>query len=202
MTNLAFVLQTQVNYICFFYLFFNFKIINIFLDSFCLWIKTKNLLDDFKNFTHLMDFSNYPKDHKLFNFSKKNALFHLKDETEGNKIIKQFIGLAPKQYAFSFLCKDGRKIEKKCHKGLSKASIKHQLFFKDYLDALFNLKNMSKPGFNFISKDHQIHTVYHRKKLVNSFYDKRYLLNCKICTKPYGSSYIEKHKDKRIRCKK
>ena len=165
-------------------------------------IKTKNLLDDFKNFTHLMDFSNYPKNHELFNVSKKNALFHLKDETEGNKTIKQFVGLAPKQYAFSFLCKDGGRIEKKCHKGLSKASIKHQLFFKDYLDALFNLKNISKPSFNFISKDHQIHTVYQRKKLVNGFYDKRWLLRCKICTKPYGSSYIEKYKDECIKCKK
>jgi len=64
-----------------------------------------------------MDFSNYPKNHKLYNSSKKNALFHLKDETEGDKIIKKFIGLAPKQYAFSFLCKNGSKFEKKCHKG-------------------------------------------------------------------------------------
>ena len=148
-----------------------------------------------------MDFSNYPKNHKLYNSSKKNALFHLKDETEGDKVIKKFIGLAPKQYAFSFLCKNGSKFEKKCHKGLSKASIKHQLYFKDYLEALYSFKNISKPSFNFNSKDHQLHTVYQRKKMVNGFYDKRYLLECLICTKPYGSIYIKKHKDKCIKCK-
>ena len=149
-----------------------------------------------------MDFSNYPKNHKLYNSSKKNALFHLKDETEGDKVIKKFIGLAPKQYAFSFLCKNGSKFEKKCHKGLSKASIKHQLYFKDYLEALYSFKNISKPSFNFNSKDHQLHTVYQRKKIVNAFYDKRYVLDCLICTKPYGSIYIKKHKDKCIKCKK
>ena len=49
-----------------------------------------------------MDFSNYDSDNELYDPSKKNQLFLLKDESEGNKIITSFIGLGPKQYSFQY----------------------------------------------------------------------------------------------------
>ena len=149
-----------------------------------------------------MDFSNYDIDNKLYNPSRKNQLFLLKDETEGNKIITNFIGLAPKQYSFQYLDKNKQIVDKKCHKGLSKSAIKHQLQYKDYLISLQKFKNFTKSSCDIKSKDHQLYTLYNRKKIVNCFYDKRYVLNCNVCTVPYGSVYIKKNNDYCIKCNK
>ena len=53
------------------------------LDSFCLWIKTKNLVQDLQKISHIMDFSNYAKKTSVTQQLKK-MLFHLNDETEGD----------------------------------------------------------------------------------------------------------------------
>jgi hypothetical protein len=47
-----------------------------------------------------MDFSDYPKTHETYDLSNKKVLGRFKDEVNG-KIIREFIGLKPKMYAFS-----------------------------------------------------------------------------------------------------
>jgi len=81
-----------------------------------------------------MDFSNYDSNNELYDPSKKNQLFLLKDESEGNKIITSFVGLGPKQYAFEYLNTNGETNVKKCHKGLSRSAIKHQLHYNRNLN--------------------------------------------------------------------
>ena len=50
---------------------------------------------------NILDLSNYPVEHFLFDEKNKKKLGYLKDETEG-KIIEQFIGLKSKLYSIKY----------------------------------------------------------------------------------------------------
>ena len=176
-----------------------------FLDSFCLWINTTNLQRDLLKLDlkySLMDFSNYPKQHPMYNEKNKNRLWYLKDETKGIGVIISFVGLGPKQYSYITLSPDNSTTQKKVQKGLKRSSIKNYLNFDDYKEALFQHKNLSKPSFSIQSKNQQLYTMYERKKVINPFDDKRWLLRCNIHTKAYGNEYIKKYFDKCIKCEK
>ena len=87
-----------------------------FLDSFCLWINTTNLQRDLLKLDlkySLMDFSNYPKQHPMYNEKNKNRLWYLKDETKGIGVIISFVGLGPKQYSYITLSPDNSTTQKK-----------------------------------------------------------------------------------------
>lgn len=150
-----------------------------------------------------MDFSNYPKNHPMYNEQNKNSLWYLKDETKGTSNIVNFIGLGPKQYCYQSKNQLNSEIEeKKVQKGLKSSSIRHHLSYADYKDALFNHKNLAKPSFSIQSLNHELFTLYQRKRIVNPFDSKRYLLNCNVHTISYGSCYIENYGDKCLECEK
>ena len=61
-------------------------------------IKSEDVCEEFFKQKHLFDFSNYPKDSKLFDLTNKNVIGKMKDKFEG-KIIDEFVGLKSKMYS-------------------------------------------------------------------------------------------------------
>ena len=83
----------------------------------------------------LFDFSNYPKEHPLYNTENTAVIGKFKDECAGNPM-REFIGLRAKMYAFEI---DNGKVVKKA-KGVSKKVVANELTMDSYRDCLFNKK--------------------------------------------------------------
>lgn len=140
----------------------------------------------------VMDFSNYPIDHPLYNSTRKNKLGYIKNEVPGSEIIA-FVGLKSKTYAF--------KTRDKLHsraKGVKKI-YKESIPFQRYLDCVKNIRSESVTQVSIQSKKHQNILVSGDRVAFNSFDDKRYLM-CSIHSVPYGSYYIQKMKEEGGKC--
>ena len=94
-------------------------------------IKSKNVYEEFFKWKDFFGFSNYSKDPKFFDETKKKVIGKMKDEF-GVVIVTEFVGLKSKMYSMKKI--DG----KECNtaKGVSIASE----FYK-FKDVLFNEKN-------------------------------------------------------------
>ena len=69
-------------------------------------IKSEDVCEELFKQKHLFDFSNYPKDSKLFDLTNKNVIGKLKDKFEG-KIVDEFVGLKSKMYSIKNIdCKE------------------------------------------------------------------------------------------------
>ena len=112
---------------------------------------------------------------------KKTGLF--KDEL-GGKIMKEFVGLGAKTYAYLM---DGDS-EKKKAKRTKKCVIKRILKFNDYKDCLFNNKVILKSQQRFKSDYHDVYTEPINKIALSSNDDKRLQAFDKIATYPYGTN--------------
>ena len=64
-------------------------------DSLTYEIKSEDVYEEFFEYKHLFDFSNYPKDSKFFDEANTKVIGKMKDESEG-KIIDEFVGLKSK----------------------------------------------------------------------------------------------------------
>lgn len=118
-------------------------------------IETDDFYEDVKNdleFKKYFDFSDYPKDHPLYDETNKKIIGKFKDELNG-KIMEEFVGLKPKQYAFKV---DGE--EKKKSKGVKK-SVTKTLKLDDFKKCLFENKVVRKEQNMIRSKIHQIYTI-------------------------------------------
>ncbi|MES9902020.1 MAG: endonuclease domain-containing protein [Sedimenticola sp.] len=153
-------------------------------DSLMYEIETDDVYADMLGYKHLLDLSNYPNDHFLFDETNKKVIGTFKDETRGIPI-KSFVGLKSKMYAFTF---DNR--EKQIAKGVAKAAIKADLRYNHYRECLFKA-NMKRVDMNLIrSKCHEL-SIYRINKLALSpLDDKRYVLNDGIHTLAYGHHRI------------
>ena len=67
-------------------------------DSLCYHIKTKDLYEDFKEIKDLLDTSDFPKEHPLYDVKNKKIIGKFKLE-ENDKPIEEFIGLRSKMYS-------------------------------------------------------------------------------------------------------
>ena len=134
------------------------------------------------------DFSEYPKDHFLYNKENQAVPGKFKDEEKG-KIITEFKGLRSKLYSLTV---QGEKKEKKVAKGVKKCVISNELTFNDYKNTLLN-KTQLKRSMNFIkSKLHNVNTIKVKDKIVTSAYDnKRYILDDGITSYAYGHKAIK-----------
>ena len=88
------------------------------------------------------DFSEYPRDHPLYDASNHKALRFFKDELNSVPM-REFVGLRPKCYAFLCTCKVNnnvmqhtRPMEKKTVKGVKRKVKDDHLHFNHYLNAL------------------------------------------------------------------
>ena len=78
-------------------------------DSLVYEIETNDVYEDFCEFKHLFDFSDYPEDLNFFDPVNKKVIGKMKDEVKG-KIISEFVGLKSKTY--SLIIVDGEEVKK------------------------------------------------------------------------------------------
>ena len=76
---------------------FNAELLFTDTDSLAYEIKSENAYEQFFKWKDLFDFSNYPKDSKLFDNANKKVIGKMKDEY-GEIIINEFIGLKSNMY--------------------------------------------------------------------------------------------------------
>lgn len=144
-------------------------------------IETDDVFRDMKEYSHLLDLSNYPKNHTLYNERNKKRLGFLKDECEG-RIISEFVGLKPKLYSIKY---DNGDIIKRC-KGLQNIIVENYIKHEDYIDVLQNEKYIVAQNRRIESKKLELRTIEIKKISHTCLCDKRFILDNKIDTLPYG----------------
>jgi hypothetical protein len=153
-------------------------------DSFLLKVITNRSQDECMTLLKdVMDFSNYPSDHPLYDNSRAKELGYLKNEIP-TKTITSFVGLKSKTYA----------IKVDSQKEIIKAKgVPHHCKKTIPMDSLLNcLRYISCHDVSFKSlrsQDHVIHLIESNRLAFSSFDDKRYLL-CPQHSVPYGSIMI------------
>ena len=155
-------------------------------DSFAIHIKTKDFYEDIVNdIEKWFDTSNYNEDDKrpLPIGMNKKLIGLFKDELRG-KIMKEFVGLRAKTYAY--LMNDDS--EHKKAKGTKKCVIKRILKFTDYKNCQSNDKIILKSQQRFKSDCHNVCTEQINKIALSSNDDKRLQTFDKTATCPYGTN--------------
>ena len=111
----------------------------------------------------MFDFSNFPKNSKIFDGANKNVIGKMKDESEG-KIIGKFVGLKSKMYFIKYV--GGKKSN--TAKGVSFATE-----FKNFNDTLLNNKILRYKLRRIQAKNHSWGTYEIEKQSLSVFDDKR-----------------------------
>ena len=108
-------------------------------DSLLYYIETDDVYDDMKTNPLLqakIEFSNYPKNHSLYNCYHKKDVNYYQDECVDGvmKIISEYVGLrAAKCYSNKLYCVEDEKFdEKKKAKGISSVHLKKRITHEDY----------------------------------------------------------------------
>jgi hypothetical protein len=155
-------------------------------DSLIYEIETKDIYKDMKSMKEWFDFSDYPKDHSLYDEKNKKVIGKFKDELNG-KIMEEGVFLKPKQYAYKV---DNE--EKKKSKGIKK-NVTKTLKLEDYKDCLLKNKTIRKEQYMIQAKKHKIYTIKQNKVALNEDNRdefKRYICENKIDTLAYGHKWI------------
>lgn len=152
-------------------------------DSFLLELQIPSVDEAVNRIKHVMDFSNYSKDHPFFSMDKAKALGHLKNEVP-NCDINKFVGLKSKTYMY--LTDDNASHVRA--KGV-KRSHQSNIKFEHMVGCLTSMQGHEVTSHFIRSKDHVIRLMQGRQIAFSSFDDKRYLL-CPIHSVPYGSKHI------------
>ena len=156
-------------------------------DSFVIQIETKDFYEDIANdVEEWFDTSNYDDNGLLPTGKNKKVIGLFKDEL-GGKIMKEFVGLRAKTYAY--LMDDDT--EPKKAKGTKKCMIKRELMFKNYKNFLLNDTVILKSQQRFKSDCHKVYTEQIHKIALSSNDDKRLQTFDKITTYPYRTNGCE-----------
>ena len=120
-------------------------------DSFVIYVETEDFCKDIAgDVARWFDTSNYENDKRPLPISKnKRVICLFKGELSG-KIMKEFVALRTKAYAY--LMEDDN--EHKKAKGTKKCVIKRELMFENYKNSLFNDENIFKSQQRFKSDYH------------------------------------------------
>ena len=114
----------------------------------------------------------------------ESKLGKFKDELHG-QVMTEFIALNPKCYAFRFQKLNMYIEEVKKAKGVSYATVKHTLPFKEYQKVLEEGNTTSRIITNIGSFNQQLFSFNTDKIALNAFYDKMKLVD-KINCEPFG----------------
>ena len=153
-------------------------------DSFCVAVEHPDVYREMLKFKYWFDFSEYPRDHPLFDESNRKRVGKFKDELNG-LCMTRFIGLRPKLYSFEYLDLSGVVFGKNTAKGIQKA-MKKRLTFDDYKQSV-HCTSVKKVTMNSIRSDHHHIYTYHINKIgLSGFDDKRYILDNGISTLAHG----------------
>jgi hypothetical protein len=154
-------------------------------DSLIVEIVTEDIYNDMGKMKEHYDFSDYPKDHELYDETNKKVIGKFKDELNG-KIITEHVGLKPKQYAFKV--ENGEETKKS--KGV-KMNVVKALKVDDYKRCLFENKTIRRVQYMIRSKIHQIYTIKQNKIALNEDEFKRFIGYDKVDTLAYGHYKIK-----------
>ena len=156
------------------------SLIYIDTDSLYINIETDDLYHDLNsNFRSILDCSNYPRDHPLFNETNKAKLGYLKSESIAP--IRAFAGLKAKMY--TYICAD--ETHKKTAKGVKKSSLKN-VTFETYKEVLSNKSCLRQSQYSIVSKNHSLKTVIQNKVGLSAYYDKKFLKDDGLTSNSYG----------------
>ena len=155
-------------------------------DSLTYEIKSENVYEEFLKWKNLFDFSNYPRDSKIFDERNRKVIGKMKDEF-GRVTVAEFVGLKSKMYSM-------KKIDNKESNTAKGVNIPTE--FNEFKDVLFRKKVIRHKMKRIQSKKHKLGTYEIVKIYLACFYDKRYVLDNGIYTLTYF------HKDNVTRCKK
>lgn len=157
-------------------------------DAFIYWIKTEDMYEDLKTFpyTNDFDFSDYPPAHPTYDGGKyKKVLGKFKDETNSQPI-EEFVGLMAKLYSLKKLKIDNEDNVIKKAKGVKNIYLKKKLQLENYKQCLFEDTEVIAKFNNIRSFNHQLYSVTETKKALSAADNKRYILEDKIRTLPFG----------------
>jgi len=121
-------------------------------DSLLYFIETKDLYMDMKDdelLNHAIEFSNYPKNHLLYNNDRKKVPGYFQDESVDSEflIISEYVGLRSKSYVNKIFNKDKNTYQsKKKAKGVPRIHLKKNIEFEDYKTCLTEKKNIKLSG--------------------------------------------------------
>lgn len=158
-------------------------------DSFIYHIKTEDLYRDLYEDADLFDFCNYPPNHPLYHEKHKKEPGFFKDESCGN-ILVEFVGLGAKMYSLRHE-HDGNERGVQKGKGVKK-SIMKTLCHEDYVNCLFEMKQMRHSFHAIRSQEHQLYTIKQNKRTLSCYDDKRFIFDCNIHSLPYGHRAIKR----------
>ena len=158
-------------------------------DSFCCHIETDDLYEDMKKHLHLFDTSNFEPAHPLYSKTNKRVLGKFKSET-GSVPPREFVGLRAKMYCLRV---PNEKKQSKIHaKGIKKSYLKKHVRHEQFLDVLKSHKSTSSTFRTFRSVNHVLQTVEIKKRCLNAFDDKRYILEDGVSTLVYGHKNLRR----------
>ena len=148
-------------------------------DSLLYCIETNDLYQDMACFKHLLDLSDYPREHFLYDPTNKKVPLTMTDELQG-KILRGVVCLRSELYSIDFV---GGK--KQSAKGVSK-TVKKTLHHDLFKQCLLSKKNFTKRMTQLRSFNHQIVVNSVDKIALSSFDDKRYIMDDGINSLAYG----------------
>ena len=146
-------------------------------DSLVLHIKTDDVYKDLQDLKDIMDFSDYPIDHELYNTDNKKVIGKFKDELCG-KQMNEFVAIKSKCYAYS-IHNDSKDYKK--NKGIQKNAIPK---LAEYKDCLYNKKTYNVDTTKLTNKNHEILLQSVNKQALSPYNDKVYIESNGINTKP------------------
>jgi hypothetical protein len=152
-------------------------------DSYVYEIESPNIYDWIKENREWFDLSGSKRE-DMRDSTNESKLGKFKDELHG-QAMTEFIALNPKCYAFRFQKLNQQIEEIKKAKGVSYATVKHTLPFKEYEKVLEKGNTTSRIITNIGSFNQQLFSFNTDKIALNAFYDKMKLLD-KINCEPFG----------------
>ncbi|GFQ64637.1 uncharacterized protein TNCT_345791 [Trichonephila clavata] len=152
-------------------------------DSLYLHIHTNDVYFDLREyFAHVLDLSNFPTDHFLFDDTNRGKLGTLKNEI--CQPIREFIGIKPKMYSVLY----GENEYKKAAKGVRSSTLAN-ITHMTYKSVLMEESKLRHMQYCILSKKHTLETVVQNKVSITAYYDKKFVCEDGIHTLSYG------HKD-------
>ena len=153
-------------------------------DSFCVAVEHPDVYSEMAKFKDWFDFSEYPKDHPLYDDTNCKVVGKFKDELHG-ACMTRFVGLRPKLYSFEYLDENGAVQAKNTAKGVQKV-MKSRLKFDDYMECLQSMRSKTISMNAIRSDKHKLFTYNVNKIGLSAFDDKRFICDDGVATFDHG----------------
>ena len=139
-------------------------------DSFCYYIETdENLYETIKS-SSWFDFSNFPKDHALYDESKKLVPGFYKDEFPALSI-REFVGLRSKMYSILTSNNDKKAACKGIQTHIKDKVLKHE----NYKECLFKEEKRFDTIYQIANEEHNLLTIKKVKNSLSPFDNKKWI---------------------------